>query len=81
MQESLHWQVFCIGGDEMMEQDITQSRLEAQIFGKQPEVLEYFSDESGNLQYNEKCMMCTKKCKQSYRAVVKYCPRFIQASL
>lgn len=58
--------------------DASQDRLEAQLFAGQPEVLEYFADDTGNVQYNAKCIKCQKKCKQSYKAVVKYCPRFME---
>lgn len=59
--------------------DVTQDRLEAEVFRKQPEVLEYFADSKGEVQYNDQCAHCKKECKQSYRAVIKYCPRFVKA--
>lgn len=55
-------------------------KLQSEIAYKQPKELDFFSDESGEVQYNDKCMQCKKKCKQSYRASIKYCPRFQEVS-
>lgn len=35
----------------------------------------FFINEKGKVQYNEKCQRCIHDCKQSYRAVVVYCPK------
>lgn len=34
-----------------------------------PEIdeLQFYKDEDGNVKYNEACIKCPKKCKQSYR--------------
>lgn len=38
--------------------------------------LEYFIGEEGKEQYNNKCLHCTHKCKQSYRATIIYCNKY-----
>ena len=35
---------------------------------------EFFLGEGGSMEYCEKCRMCEHDCKQSFRAVVTYCP-------
>ena len=35
---------------------------------------EFFLGEDGSMEYCEKCRMCEHDCKQSFRAVVTYCP-------
>lgn len=67
-----------MNNQEANPKDVRQDRLEAEAFARQPEILEYFADDAGNVQYNGKCVKCRKKCKQSYKAVVKYCPRFLE---
>lgn len=34
----------------------------------------FFTDASGCIRYNKKCMGCSRKCKQSFRAKVVCCP-------
>lgn len=55
------------------------SKLEEQFNGAQTNQEGYFSDDEGTVQYNPKCEKCIKPCKQSYRATIKYCPRFKEA--
>ena len=34
----------------------------------------FFLNKYGKLEYAEKCKLCEHDCKQSFRAVVTYCP-------
>ena len=43
-----------------------------EVFRKEEWV--FFLDEEGNLRYNEKCLGCRRTCKQSFRAIIMYCP-------
>ena len=36
----------------------------------------FFLDENGQMKYCNKCLGCTKDCKQSFRARVIYCPKY-----
>ena len=36
----------------------------------------FFLDENGEIKYCGKCLGCTRDCKQSFRAIVVYCPKF-----
>ena len=38
--------------------------------------LAFFQNDRNKVQYCEKCMVCRKDCKQSFRAVIIRCPRF-----
>ncbi len=40
------------------------------------EELAFFLNERNRVTYNEKCRKCTEKCKQSYRAIIVYCPKY-----
>lgn len=37
----------------------------------------FFLNEHGKLAYAEKCKLCERDCKQSFRAVVMYCPHYL----
>ena len=37
----------------------------------------FFRDGSGRIKYNKLCTGCTGKCKQSFRAVILNCPKYI----
>ena len=37
----------------------------------------FFLNEQGDLAYAEKCTLCERDCKQSFRAAVIYCPKYI----
>ena len=37
----------------------------------------FFLNEYGRLAYAEKCKLCELDCKQSFRAVVLYCPHYL----
>ena len=36
----------------------------------------FFTDAEGCICYNRMCMKCRRKCKQSFRAKVVFCPEF-----
>ena len=36
----------------------------------------FFQDENGEKKYCEKCLGCSRECKQSFRATVVFCPKF-----
>lgn len=38
----------------------------------------FFKNNKGEVCYNEKCEECSKKCKQSYRAQIIFCPTINQ---
>ena len=37
----------------------------------------FFLDEDGRRKYNAQCRRCMRDCKQSFRAVIVRCPRYI----
>ena len=37
----------------------------------------FFLNDRGRRSYNEICLHCMRKCKQSFRAVVMYCPHYL----
>ena len=37
----------------------------------------FFLNEHGKLAFAEKCKLCERDCKQSFRAVVMYCPHYL----
>ena len=37
----------------------------------------FFFNKHGRLEYAEKCKLCEHDCKQSFRAVVMYCPYYL----
>lgn len=39
--------------------------------------LSFFLNERGRVAYNELCRKCRNECKQSFRAVVVECPRYL----
>lgn len=39
---------------------------------------QFFLDKNNKLKFNEKCKKCKNSCKQSYKADVCYCSRFIK---
>lgn len=43
---------------------------------KEKEEWVYFINDIGRRQYNERCRQCVHECKQSYRAVIVYCPKY-----
>ena len=36
----------------------------------------FFINDQGRIEYNKTCMMCTRECKQSFRAELISCPLF-----
>ena len=36
----------------------------------------FFLDENAEMQHCEKCLGCSRECKQSFRATVVFCPKF-----
>ena len=36
----------------------------------------FFNDSKGHAKYNKICMKCSRKCKQSFRAVLISCPAY-----
>ncbi|MBP3898676.1 MAG: hypothetical protein IKA94_02505 [Mogibacterium sp.] len=37
----------------------------------------FFLNKCGKLEYAAKCKLCEHDCKQSFRAVVMYCPHYL----
>ena len=37
----------------------------------------FFLDENGEKKYCEKCLGCSRECKQSFRATVVCCPKYL----
>jgi hypothetical protein len=38
---------------------------------------DFYIDENGRRKYAGRCRDCVRDCKQSYRAKIVYCPRYI----
>ena len=36
----------------------------------------FINEKTGRTEYNKQCKQCKKKCKQSYRVEVAYCPHY-----
>lgn len=36
-----------------------------------------FLDERGRKKYNELCRKCSQCCKQSFRCIIVYCPKYL----
>ena len=40
------------------------------------EEMAYFINDKGRITHNDQCRKCVCDCKQSYRAVIVYCPKY-----
>lgn len=43
---------------------------------KKQDEWQFFRKPSGHIAYNQKCLHCKRKCKQSYRVVILRCDLF-----
>ena len=43
---------------------------------KDKEENSFFLNDRGRISYNELCRKCDRECKQSFRAVIIYCPEY-----
>lgn len=39
---------------------------------------DFFTNDDGKIEFNKKCMRCKNECKQSYRATIVCCPKYIR---